>query len=52
MAEWARCEYLNCGKWFDEQTTQNGGWIIYKGYRIGRGCDSCQEKIREGENKC
>ena len=51
---WVQCEYLGCGKWFDEQDTQNNGWIIYKGYAIGRGCHTCQEKIRRGEreNKC
>ena len=51
MSQWIQCEYLSCGKWFDEEFTQNGGWIIYKGNRIGRGCNDCQEKIREGETK-
>lgn len=47
---WTQCEV--CGYWFDEQTTQNNGRIIFKGYEIGVGCDYCQNSIREGEKKC
>jgi hypothetical protein len=44
-----QCEYLGHGVWFDECTTQNGGWIIYKGYAIGRGCNDCQMAIQRKE---